>query len=91
MLVTRKCICSCGLTFRSLKPAYFYSLGHAEFASSRKDEVGELARAYILKSRGGFGAGKSPNSANKKARRRYYATEFNPETDELDFIEPEEF
>jgi len=93
-LVKRVCLCGCALSFKVSKTNttnYFFSLGHAEFASSRQDEIGEKARRHVRRVYSGFG---SPSTiAGKRqvrAKRKFYATNFTPETDELDFIEPTE-
>lgn len=49
-LVTRHCLCGCGLTFRVAAKNttnYFYALTHVWLCHNRADDVGDKARAYL--------------------------------------------
>ena len=82
-MIDRTCLCGCSLSFRCLptSKSYFYSLGHAEFASSRHDEVGDLARDMLTKNRFTHSA---TLRQTMKSRKKFYSTNYTPQDIELE-------
>lgn len=76
---SRVCLCGCAKTFTVAvgnTTNFFYSQGHIDWATTRQDEIGELARHLWLKGR----ENKATNTQRKRLR-EVYKTLYYPSTD----------